>query len=108
YNREAGGWPQSFYERIGLGDIFAKFPVTIHDTGDHVGGLNKASADALGLEAGIPVAQGGVDAFVGLLGLGVHQAGKAGLMTGSSHLLMGLTEETFHGKGLFGTFHGAV
>ena len=49
-----------------------------------------------------------MDGFVGLLGIGVDQAGKGGLMTGSSHLLMGLTEETFQGTGVFGTFPDAV
>ncbi|MFZ7945933.1 FGGY-family carbohydrate kinase [Neobacillus sp. 19] len=108
YNRDEGGWPYDFYEGIGLGDIFEKFPKHILDLGEFVGGLTKAAADDLGLEPGTPVAQGGADAFVGLIGLGVVESGKLGLITGSSHLLMGLTEQNFNGKGIFGGFPDAV
>ena len=55
--------------------------------GEPIGeGLTEEAADALGLPPGLPVAQGGADAFVGMLGLGVVQPGQLGLITGSSHL----------------------
>src|SRR5699024_4783323 len=65
YNQQEGGWPHQFYERIGLGDLVAKFPSSIHEIGDHVGGLTEKAAGQLGLQPGMPVGQGGVDAFVG-------------------------------------------
>nr|WP_263324685.1 FGGY family carbohydrate kinase [Neobacillus sp. Marseille-Q6967] len=108
YNRDEGGWSYDFYQTIGLGDIFEKFPEDVLDLGTYVGGLTKAAADELGLEPGTPVGQGGADAFVGLIGLGVVESGKLGLITGSSHLLMGLTEHNFNGKGIFGAFPDAV
>lgn len=108
YNKEEGGWPEEFYEKIGLGDIFDKFPEDILDLGDYVGGLTEKAANELGLLPGTPIGQGGVDAFIGLLGLGVDRAGKLGLITGSSHLLMGLTDKSFNGEGIFGAFPDAV
>lgn len=108
YNRDEGGWPKEFYQKIGLGDIFEKFPQVIFDLGDYIGGLNENAAEELGLLAGTPIGQGGVDAFIGLLGLGVNESGKLGLITGSSHLLMGLTEDSFNGTGMFGAFPDAV
>lgn len=40
------------------------------------GGLTPAAADHLGLRTGTPVAQGGADAFVAMLGLGVTVPGR--------------------------------
>lgn len=108
YNSHEGGWPYDFYDKIGLGDIFEKFPKKICQLGDNIGGLERKAAEELGLEVGTPVAQGGVDAFVGLIGLGVVKTGRLGLVTGSSHLLMGLTNEEFNGKGIFGGFPDAI
>jgi ribulose kinase len=73
-----------------------------------VGGLTAAAAAHLGLPAGVPVAQGGADAFVGMLGLGVVSPNQLALITGSSHLLLGLATERFHGEGLFGTYADAL
>lgn len=108
YNSHEGGWPTSFYERIGLGDIFDKFPQDILHIGDYVGGLTEEAAGEMGLLPRTPIGQGGVDAFIGLIGLGVKEEGKLGLITGSSHLLMGLTDKAFNGKGIFGGFPDAV
>ena len=59
-----------------------------------VGGLTAAAAAHLVLPQGLPVAQGGADAFVGMVGLGVLEAGQMALLTGSSHLHLGMTDRT--------------
>ena len=46
-------------------------------TGDVVGSLTEAAADALGLRAGIPIVGGTVDAFASYLGAGLLKAGDA-------------------------------
>ena len=38
--------------------------------------------------------QGGADAFIGMVGLGVLEAGQMALLTGSSHLHLGMTDRT--------------
>lgn len=108
YDRAEGGWPASFYEQIGLGDILAKFPPRVLDMGQIVGPLLPAVADELGLPPGIPVAQGGADAFVAMIGLDVLQPGKMAFITGSSHLHLGQSAQPFHAKGIFGTYTDAV
>eukprot|EP00854_Cymbomonas_tetramitiformis_P011448 gene11448-13531_t len=47
---------------------------------------------------------GGADAFIGMIGLGVLQPGELALLTGSSHLHLGVSREAMHGKGMFGSY----
>ena len=108
FDRAEGGWPASFYEQISLGDILAKFPPRVLDLGQVVGPLLPAVADELGLPPGIPVAQGGADAFVAMIGLDVVQPGKMAFITGSSHLHLGQSAQPFHAKGIFGAYTDAV
>ncbi len=108
YDRANGGWPVDFYERIGLGDVLAKFPPRVLDMGQVVGPLLPGVADELGLPAGIPVAQGGADAFVAMIGLDVLQPGKLAFITGSSHLHLGQSAQPLHAKGVFGAYTDAV
>ena len=108
YDDEADGFPQSFYEKIELGDLIAKFPPQILDLADPIGPLTQSAADDLGLQAGTIVAQGGADAFVGLIGLNVIKPGRIAFITGSSHLHLGMSEHAFHQKGIFGTYPNSV
>ena len=89
YDRAEGGWPESFYEQIGLSDLLPKFPPRILDMGVTAGELLPSVAAELGLPPGIPVAEGGADAFVAMIGLNVLQPGKMAFITGSSHLHLG-------------------
>jgi ribulokinase len=104
HDRNTGGFPRDFYEGIGLGDIIEKFPQRILDLGATVGALKADVAEELGLAPGIPVAQGGVDAFVAMVGLGVVEPGQMAFITGSSHLVLGQSAHQFHGKGIFGAY----
>lgn len=108
YDRREGGWSSSFYEAIGLGDLIARFPQRVLDMGQVAGRLLPSVAEALGLPAGIPVAQGGADAFVAMFGLNVTSPGKMAFIMGSSHLMLGQSRHPFHAKGLFGAYTDAV
>lgn len=108
YDRAEGGWPESFYEQIGLSDLLPKFPPRILDMGAIAGGLLPEVAEELGLPPGIPVAEGGADAFVAMIGLNVLQPGKMAFITGSSHLHLGQSAVPLHAKGIFGSYTDAV
>lgn len=108
YDREEGGFSESFYEGIGLGDVLEKFPQTVKDMGEIAGMLRGDVAAELGLPAGIPVAIGGADAFVAMIGLNVVAPGQMAFITGSSHLMLGQSATKFHAKGIFGTYTDAV
>lgn len=108
YDRAEGGWPASFYEQIGLGDLIAKFPGRVLDLGQVAGPLRAEVAAELGLPAGLPVAEGGADAFIAMIGLNVLQPGKMAFITGSSHLHLGQSAQPLHAKGVFGAYTDAV
>ena len=108
YDRDAGGWPESLYEAAGAADVLEKFPDPVLDLGAVVGELRKEAADHLGLKAGTPVAQGAIDGFSGVVGLGVTEPGKMALITGSSHAMLGQTAEPIHGQGFWGAYADAV
>jgi len=108
YDRSAGGWPAEFYTKIGLEDLLERFPSQILDLGQVAGRLRKEVAAVLGLTPGIPVAEGGADALVAMVGLNVVKPGKLAFITGSSHLMLGQSAAAFHAKGIFGTYTDAV
>lgn len=94
YNDEEKGFPEWFYEKIGLQEALKKFPGgNCYAVGDKIGYLTKESAKELGLMENVFVAQGGVDSSIGILGMGVCTPGRVALMTGSSNLTMLLTKE---------------
>lgn len=108
YDRNAGGWPTDFYAKIGLDDLIERFPPHILDMGQVAGQLRADVAAELGLTPGIPVAEGGADAFVAMIGLNVVTPGKVAFITGSSHLMLGQSATQFHAKGIFGAYTDAV
>ena len=106
YDRDEGGFPESLYDAVDAGDLLEKFPQDVLDLGTVAGELSKEAAEELGLKAGTPVAEGGVDAYVGALGLGVVEPGKMALITGSSHVMIGQTAEAHPRPRLLGRLHG--
>jgi ribulose kinase len=76
--------------------------------GDLLGGLTRVAAEALGLVPGTPVAEGGADAFVGMVGLDVVTPGRLALITGSSHLHLAQTATPSYAPGMFGAYTDAV
>ena len=100
--------PASLLAAVGMEDLAAKWPREALPPGALVGGLTGDAALHLGLREGLPVAQGGADAFVGVLGLGVLHAGELALLTGSSHLHLGVAAQVQHGPGVWGAYEGAL
>lgn len=102
------GWPESLLQSLGIFDLMQKWPKDVLKLGDIVGGLSEKASSELGLIQGMPVAQGGADAFVGMIGLGVIKPGQMALLTGSSHLHLGCTDRMFESPGVWGTYRNAV
>lgn len=108
YDPRAGGWPLELYEKIGLGDVIEKFPGEILELGKPVGYITDDVSELTGLSKKTLVVQSGADAYIGIIGLGAIKPGRLAFITGSSHLMLGHTEEGFYQRGIFGAFPDCV
>ena len=108
YDRDEGGFPVTLFQAVGIDDLLEKYPQNVLDLGVPVGELRTDVAEELGLRAGIPVAEGGIDAYTGALGLGVVEPGTLALITGSSHVMIGQAAEPLHGHGFWGAYTDAM
>ncbi len=108
YQSDRAGLPESLLTALGLEALQEKWPQSIVRPGDVIDGLTAEAAAHLGLAAGTPVVQGGADAFIGMIGLGVTEPGELALITGSSHLQLGVCGAPVHKAGVWGTYMDAV
>jgi ribulose kinase len=108
YSNDRGGWPTSLLEKLDLGDLLEKWPARVVAPGEVVGTLCRSAADELGLPQSVRLVQGGADALIGMIGLGVAKPGQLALITGSSHLQFGVTDKPIHAPGVWGAYADAV
>jgi FGGY-family pentulose kinase len=108
YRSREGGYARSLVASLGIPELAEKWPADVLPLGEVVGELTPEAAEHFGLPVGLPVAQGGSDAEIAMIGLDVTAPGKLAFITGSSHLHLGLSAEPFHGRGIWGTYADAV
>jgi ribulose kinase len=108
YRNDAGGWPESLVAALGLDALMDKWPSRVVAPGQVVGTLTGAAAAALGLPRGVKVVQGGADALIGMIGLGVARPGQMAMITGSSHLQFGVMETPLSAPGVWGAYADIV
>jgi FGGY-family pentulose kinase len=108
YATDRGGWPASLVRALGIPALLEKWPAEVVPPGGVIGPLTAAAAAHLGLATSTKVVQGGADAQVGIVGLGVARPGQLALITGSSHLQFGISDAPRHAPGLWGTYKDAV
>lgn len=101
------GRPISLYKKLNIPELADKLPGKCLSMGDVVGRLTKDAAEHLGLNEGTLVAQGGPDAFVGMVGLGCIYPQQLCLITGSSHLHCVVTAKPTTATGSWGAYRGA-
>lgn len=108
YARPEGGWPLAMMEAVGLGDLPGKWPERIEPLGAGGASLCRAAAEHLGLAAGTPVAQGGIDAYLGMIGLGATSGGDVAVIVGSSTCHLAQSEAGVFGSGAAGCYPDAT
>lgn len=108
YAKPDGGWPVRMLEAVGLSDILSKWPDTIVPLGRGKGTLSAEAASHLGLRAGTPVAQGGIDAYLGMLGMGATASGDVAVIVGSSTCHLAQTKSGVFGSGSAGCYPEAT
>lgn len=108
YARPDGGWSPSLLAQVGLEDLLGKWPAAVVPLGRGDGKLSATAASQLGLLPGTPVAQGGIDAYLGMLGLGAVEAGDLAMIVGSSTCHLAQSQQGIFGSGLLGCFPDAT
>ena len=104
----ARGWPIGLLDAVGLEDLVGKWPERIVPLGRGEATLSPDAAGALGLIAGTPVAQGGIDAYLGMIGLGATGAGDVAVIVGSSTCHLAQSSTGVFGSGASGCFPDAT
>jgi FGGY-family pentulose kinase len=116
-----GSWDYTFFERIGLSDLFEnkKVPEFAYPIGHLAGSLKGKSAQQLGLSPGIAVGVGIIDAHAGGIGVLGNSAGKASrdqstwdktlaLIGGTSSCHMAVSSGPRFIRGVWGPYYGAM
>jgi FGGY-family pentulose kinase len=123
-HRRGGGWDESYFQRIGLGDLatekFRRIGARVAPMGAPAGrGLTARAAAELGLRAGTPVGVGIIDAHaggLGVLGAGLksHAIGAASLerrlalIGGTSSCHMAVSAKPRYIPGIWGPYFSAM
>jgi ribulose kinase len=108
YAEEKGGFDTGFFDAIGFPEFFDKANTRILKQGEAVGHIRKEIADKYGLSGETVVYQGGIDAHVSMIGLGLSQAGETGVVMGTSFVQLALVDEPFLCSGIWGPYKDAV
>jgi ribulokinase len=108
YVPSLGGWPTSLLAAVDLIEARSKWPERILAISERAGSLSTAAAEHLGLREGIPVACGGIDAHIGLLGLDALQPGQLGLILGSSSVQLTLIDRPVFDPAFWGPFEDTI
>jgi FGGY-family pentulose kinase len=108
YARPDGGWPLKVLHAVGLDDLLARWPEPIVPLGRGSAVLSDEAARALGLREGTPVAQGGIDAYLGMLGMGATADGDVAVIVGSSTCHLAQSRQGVFGSGASGCFPDAT
>ncbi|MDR1481171.1 MAG: hypothetical protein LBI74_00925 [Synergistaceae bacterium] len=108
YVEERGGFDEDFFRTIGFPEFFGKADIEVLNLGAPVGELRASLAAKFGIPRGTLVYQGGVDAHVCGIGLGVCRPGDTGVVMGSSFVQLALTESARFHDGIWGPYKSAV
>jgi ribulokinase len=108
YATDRDGWPESLVRKLGLEAVLEKWPAEVLTPGAVIGPLTPEAAEHLGLPRSVRVVQGGADAWIGVIGLGVARPGQLALITGSSHLQFAIGDKPQHVPGLWGSYKDAI
>jgi FGGY-family pentulose kinase len=108
YARPDGGWSKQLLHQVGLDDLPEKWPLRVVPLGKGEARLSAVAAAELGLRPGTPVAQGGIDAYLGMLGMGAVGAGDLAMIMGSSTCHLAMSEHGLFGSGMLGCYPDAV
>lgn len=108
YASPEGGWADDLLKELGLEDIKVKWPEDVLNLGDYAGQLTEKTARELGLNKSTIVAQGGIDAYAGMLGLAAVRPGRLALVIGTSTCHLAFSDRPIWNSGVWGPYPDAL
>lgn len=84
YDSAKAEFVPEIYQQLGVPDLIDKLPQRIIPVGDAIARLKRDVAEALGITSDVLVAQGGIDAHIGVLGAGTVAVGGMLIIGGTS------------------------
>lgn len=108
YIDDYGKWNDEFFKSIGFDDYEEKLLTNVKKIGERVGTFSALLALKFGLPHDISVVQGGIDAHIAMLGMGVVAPGKIACIMGTSFVHLAFSEKPIFQKGIWGPYNKAV
>ncbi|MDD4691700.1 MAG: FGGY-family carbohydrate kinase [Eubacterium aggregans] len=103
-----GGWNADFFNQIGLEDYADKLVLDVKHVGDPLGKIDKAFAEKYDLNPNMLVVEGGIDAHIGMLGMGVAKAGKLAMIMGTSFVQLCFSDKKLVLDGIWGPYNNPI
>lgn len=101
------GFDDEYMTQIGLEDYKEKIITNVVPMGEKIGNLTSELAEEFGINE-IPVIQGGIDAHIGMIGMGVVAPGKMAAIMGTSFVQLLFTDTDMPVKGIWGPYKEAM
>ncbi len=108
YSRPDGGFDETLLEAAGLAELSRRWPERVLPIGARAGTLTEDAANELGLRAGIPVAEGGIDAHMGMVGLDCLRPGRLSVILGTSNVHLTNARSPVYHPGIWGPYPDAM
>jgi ribulose kinase len=108
YDSKNASFVPEIYEALGVPQLQEKLPQRIVPVGDVVGSLQSQVAESLGITTQAIVAQGGIDAHIGILGAGTVAAGGMLIIGGTSVVHLTHLKEQSDVRGFWGPYPNAL
>jgi ribulose kinase len=101
-------FPEELYGEFGVPDLARKLPTDIFAVGAAIGTINATAQDHLGLVNRPTLAQGGIDAHIGMLGAGTLSPGELLMIGGTSVVQLFQLERQKPVTGFWGPYPHAL
>ncbi len=108
YSDVEGGFVDEFFKEIGFAEFREKWPTQVVPMGEPLAPLSRQACKELGISGEPALIQGGIDAHVGMTGLGAVVPGVLAVIMGTSFVHLGLSRERVFIPGLWGPYSNAV
>lgn len=108
YSHDDGGWNPHYFGNIGLDDYKEKIITQVTPVGGLIGELRADFCETYGLNKSVSLYQGGIDAYIAVLGLGVVHEGILGAILGTSFVELCMTSNPLKIEGIWGPYKDAI